>query len=216
IRLECTELIKIFHTINPQDQTSKESPQKIDPTLAKNILTGLEEASNSIDLGASSATKKLLKNLRNIILQANSIELSTLETHLIQLTSLQTDQSPNKVKISFDWDGILIPKDSANALQSILATFIKNSINLNTRISIQHQDAKELVSNNILIKARTLEIGVEFSLIGDQWIIQKNPELTHFFESFKIDNIQLISSPKPGIRLQFQLKYNPQKSTHKI
>ncbi len=167
IRTECVELVRIFYTLNTDDDITRDFQHKLDPTLYKDITATIDQAIQSIKPDSLEAARDVLMKLRKHVLKINYLRLSTMEPFLADLAKVQSAHDRKLVKITFDWDSVLVPPELARPLRDIFAVLIEKSISGGLETPSRRRKLGKAEYGHIRIKAAADEHGVSFHLSDD-------------------------------------------------
>jgi chemotaxis protein histidine kinase CheA len=167
IRTECVELVRIFYTLNTDDDITRDFQHKLDPTLYKDITATIDQAIQSIRPDSLDAARDVLLKLRKHVLKINYLRLSTMEPFLSDLAKVQSAHDRKLVKITFDWDTVLVPPELARPLRDVFAVLIEKSIGGGLETPARRRKLGKAEYGHIRIKAVADEQGVLFHLSDD-------------------------------------------------
>jgi chemotaxis protein histidine kinase CheA len=167
IRTECVELVRIFYTLNTDDEITRAFQQKLDPSLYKEITTTIDQAIQSLKPESLETAREVLLKLRKHVLKINYLRLSTMEPFLADLAKVQSAHDRKLVKITFDWDSVLFPPELARPLRDVFAILIEKSISGGIETPSRRRKLGKAEYGHMRIKAVADEHGVVFNLSDD-------------------------------------------------
>ncbi len=167
IRTECVELVRIFYTLNTDDEITRDFQHKLDPTLYKDITDTIDLAIQSIKPDSLDVAREVLAKLRKHVLKINYLRLSTMEPFLADLAKVQSEHDRKLVKITFDWDAVLVSPELARPLRDVFAILLEKSIGEGIEAPARRRKLGKAEYGHIRIKAQSDEGSVLFVLADD-------------------------------------------------
>jgi hypothetical protein len=167
IRTECVELVRIFYTLNTDDEISRDFQHKLDPTLYKDITASIDQAIQSLQPDSLASAREVLLRLRKHVLKINYLRLSTMEPFLTDLAKVQSNHDRKLVKVTFEWDSIMVPPELARPLRDIFVLLIEKSISEGIEAPNRRRKLGKAEYGHIRIKAQSDDQGILFLLADD-------------------------------------------------